>query len=129
MDIEKLREFCLSLPQVEECFPFNEDSLVFKVGGKMFLLTSLAEYRWINVKCDPQRIEELRERYPEVTPGYHMSKRHWNSVEPESGLDDALIERWIVQSYLLVADALPKRLRDGLPGLEDLREKYGKEAE
>ena len=127
MDIEKLREFCLSLPQTEECFPFGEDYLVFKVSGKMFLLTSLAGYRWINLKCDPAEAEELRERYPEVTPGYHMNKRHWNSVEPESGLDDGLIERWIVRSYLLAAGSLPRRVRDGIPGLDSLREKYGRD--
>ena len=77
MDILELREYCLALPLAEETTPFDEMTLVYKVAGKMFLLTDMADFRWINVKCDPDRAVELRDRYAEVKEGYHMNKRHW----------------------------------------------------
>jgi predicted DNA-binding protein (MmcQ/YjbR family) len=81
MDIEQLREFCLSKPEVEECFPFGPTTLVFKVNGKIFLLASLeSQPLQINVKCDPEEAIELREQYPAVIPGYHMNKKWWNTV-------------------------------------------------
>ena len=81
MDILELREYCLALPLAEETTPFDEMTLVYKVAGKMFLLTDMADFRWINVKCDPDRAVELRDRYAEVKEGYHMNKRHWNTVD------------------------------------------------
>lgn len=81
MDILELRRYCLSLPLAEECTPFDETTLVFKIGGKMFCYTDMVEFRWIAVKCDPDRAVLLRERYPElVTPAFHSNKRHWNGT-------------------------------------------------
>ncbi len=112
MDTTDIREFCLSLPETEETLPFDETTLVYKVGGKMFLLTDMTDRGWINVKCDPDRAIELRERYPdEVVPGYHMNKRHWNTVRTDGDLPESLIRRWIEDSYWLVVGSLPKARR------------------
>jgi predicted DNA-binding protein (MmcQ/YjbR family) len=96
---------------VTEEFPFGSDTLVFKVMGKMFVLTSL-EYRplQINVKCDPESATELRERYAEVTPAYHMNKKHWNSVETGGSLREKEILKMIDDSYDLVVSSLPKKI-------------------
>lgn len=84
MDILELRRYCLSLPLAEECTPFDETTLVFKIGGKMFCYTDMVEFRWIAVKCDPDRAVLLRERYPElVTPAFHSNKRHWNGIRTD----------------------------------------------
>lgn len=114
MDILELREYCLSLPLAEETLPFDEWSLVYKVEGKMFLLTDMQDFHWINIKCDPDRTIELRERYPEVKPGYHMNKRHWNTIEMCGDLPDKLIKAWIFDSYRLVIDKLPRSKREPL---------------
>ena len=90
MDILELRRYCLSLPLAEECTPFDETTLVFKIGGKMFCYTDMVEFRWIAVKCDPDRAVLLRERYPElVTPAFHSNKRHWNGIRTDGDLPDA----------------------------------------
>ncbi|HZF99832.1 MAG TPA: MmcQ/YjbR family DNA-binding protein [Chitinophagales bacterium] len=116
MNIEFLREFCLSKPGVTEGFPFDEDALVFKVMGKMFLLMSLgSKPLTMNVKCDPGLAVELRERYPEaVTGAFHMNKKHWNSVNCESGLIDDELKEMIDHSYALVVKGLPKKDREKL---------------
>lgn len=103
MNIETLRDHCLALDDVEECFPFDETTLVFKVKGKIFLLTDLEGELAINVKCDPTLAVELRERYNAVTPGYHMNKKHWNTVMIDGSVPDRLIFDWIDHSYQLVA--------------------------
>ncbi|GAB3197551.1 putative DNA-binding protein (MmcQ/YjbR family) [Pontibacter aydingkolensis] len=110
MNIEELRDYCLAKKGVTEELPFDEDTLVFKVGGKMFALCSISEYQsGIALKCDPQKAIELREQYPnQVKPGYHMSKVHWNTVLPENGLPVQLICSWIDDSYQLVASKLTK---------------------
>ena len=116
MNIETLRNYCLSKPGVTESFPFDEDTLVFKVLGKMFLLVSLSERPLtMNVKCDPELATELRERHPHAVYGaYHMNKKHWNSVNCESDLlDDELVEM-IDHSYALVLKGLPKKDRERL---------------
>ena len=112
MHIEQFRDYCLSLPGVEETTPFGPDVLVMKVMGKMFALTGLNddEFR-INLKCDPDRALELREEYPEIIPGWHMSKVHWNTVYCEQGLSDELILELIDHSYDLVAASLKKNLQ------------------
>jgi len=102
MDIETFREFCLSLPEVTEEFPFGPDTLVYKVNGKVFVLTNLELFTSFNVKCDPEEAIELRERYPAVRPGYHMNKKHWNTVELDNTVSDKLLKEWIVKSYNLV---------------------------
>lgn len=105
MNVESIREFALHLPDVEETFPFGESTLVFKTGGKIFLLLSLdADPLQFNVKCDPEKAIELRETYPEaVLPGYHMNKKHWNTIIVDGALSTKLIQEFITDSYQLVA--------------------------
>ncbi len=112
--MEELREHCLRKPGAEECFPFGEETLVFKVGGKVFLIASLTEGNQFNVKCDPERAVELRERHEEVQAGYHMNKRHWNTVRMDGALKAKEIREMIDHSYAIVVDALPKKLREKL---------------
>lgn len=112
MDIEKLREYCLSKKRVDETFPFGEDTLVFKVCGKMFALTSLSEPDRVSLKCEPEIALELRERYPAVKPGYHMSKKHWNTILFDGSIPEQLILDWIDHSYERVVAGLPKRLKE-----------------
>jgi predicted DNA-binding protein (MmcQ/YjbR family) len=120
MNIEELREFCLSLPYAEETFPFDQYTLVFKVGGKMFGLTGLDSPELsINLKCDPDKATELRERYPAVQPGYHMSKKHWNTVFIDGSIPRKQIEEWIIESYQLVLNSLPRKIRDEI--MKDLK--------
>lgn len=115
MHIEELRSFCLNLPGAEESFPFDNSTLVFKVGGKMFLLTGLDQPELsFNVKCNPELALELREKYPAVQPGYHMSKVHWNTVLVDGSLPKALLQEWILASYHLVIASLPKKIRENL---------------
>ncbi len=103
MDIEQLREYCLGKPLVEELLPFGPDTLVFKVNGKIFLLTSLdAPQLQFNVKCNPELAEELREQYPCVIPGYHMNKKHWNTIIVDGSVSTQLLKEWIDHSYNLV---------------------------
>jgi len=111
MNIEDLRNICLSLPQVTEEFPFDNDTLVFKVAGKMFALTSLSDPSSVNLKCEPEKAIELRERYNGITPGYHMNKKHWNTVMMKGDYSDSLLKEWIIESYNLVYNKLPKKLK------------------
>jgi predicted DNA-binding protein (MmcQ/YjbR family) len=112
VNIEEFRNYCLAKAGSTEELPFDEDTLVFKVCGKMFALCSISDFEaGINLKCDPEKANELRELYFQVKPGYHMSKVHWNTVLPESGLPDKLILQWIDDSYLLVASKLTKALK------------------
>ena len=109
MDLAQFREYCLGKACATEGMPFGPDVLVFKIGGKMFALAALDEMPTIvNLKCDPDLALELRDRYEQVTPGYHMNKRHWNSVEIEGGIPDATLRKMIDHSYDLVAKKLPK---------------------
>ncbi|WP_116106588.1 MmcQ/YjbR family DNA-binding protein [Lewinella sp. IMCC34191] len=113
MDILEFRQYCLNMPAVTETMPFGPGTLVMKVAGKMFALTGLdeADFR-INLKCDPQRAVELRDRYPEIIPGWHMSKKHWNTVHVENGaLPDTLVRELIDHSYDLVVADMTKKLR------------------
>ena len=116
MDILEFRDYCLSLPGTDECTPFDETTLVFKVGGKMYTLTDMERFEWINVKCDPDRAIELREQYAGVIPGVHMNKRHWNTVNVTGDLPDKLIRGWVRDSYDLVVDGLPRKVRDTIAG-------------
>jgi len=112
MNIESLRKYCLSLKGATEGLPFGEDALVFKIGGKMFALTSLEGPLWVNLKCDPEEAIELREKFPQVTPGYHMNKKHWNTVNIDDTIPDKLIHEWIDESYRLVVSSLPRKVRN-----------------
>jgi predicted DNA-binding protein (MmcQ/YjbR family) len=104
MNIETLREYCLSKPGVEETTPFGPDTLVYKVTGKMFLLTGLDEEQLsFNVKCEPDKAIELREEYDCVQPGYHMNKKHWNTIIVDGSVPGKQLKEWIDHSYELVA--------------------------
>jgi predicted DNA-binding protein (MmcQ/YjbR family) len=103
MNIESLREYCLAKAGAEESLPFGPDTLVYKVNGKIFLLTGLDEEQLsINVKCDPDRAIELREEFSCVRPGYHMNKKHWNTVVVDGTVSSKQLKEWIDHSYDLV---------------------------
>ena len=118
MNIEEFRNYCLLKKGVEETFPFDEVTLVFKVMGKMFALTGLAaeEFR-VNLKCDPERAMELREEYPDIIPGWHMNKKHWNTVYFERELEYSLLTELIDHSYDMVVKGLRKKDRELLKNL------------
>ena len=110
MNIEILRDYCLAKPDVEESLPFGPDVLVFKVGGKMFLLCSLdSENFTFNVKCDPELAIELRERHDCVQPGYHMNKQHWNTIVVDGSVSTQQLKEWIDHSYELVNKTSTKK--------------------
>lgn len=112
MNIEELREYCLQKPGATEGLPFGEDTLVFKVGEKIFLLTSLDTGNRFNAKCDPERAIELREQFDEIIPGYHMNKKHWNTVYMNGQLTRKQLNELIDHSYELVLSSLPKKLQE-----------------
>ena len=115
MNIEELREYCISKAHVEEAFPFDEETLVFKAGGKIFLLVDInGNPVSFNVKCDPERAVELREQHSFILPGYHMNKKHWNTVTCEKGVSKKLLKDLIDHSYDLVIKSLPKKDREKL---------------
>ena len=111
MDIEKLREYCLSKNNATEDFPFDESTLAFRIKGKMFCLIDVENPGTINLKCDPERALELREEYEEIIPGFHMNKKHWNTVDISGTLKDNFICELIDHSYDLVVKTLPKKLK------------------
>jgi predicted DNA-binding protein (MmcQ/YjbR family) len=116
MNIQQLYEFCLSKKGVTEHFPFDEDTLVFKVGGKMFCLASLKEWEAgnpsLNLKCNPERAIELREQYEAIKPGYHMSNVHWNTVSVNTDVPQKVLIDLINHSYDLVFSSLTKKLQE-----------------
>jgi len=103
MNIESLREYCISKRDVTESFPFGDDTLVFKTHGRIFALVNLEGDLSINLKCDPGLAIELRERYSSVMPGYHMNKKHWNTVRIDGSVPDRELFSWIDHSYDLVS--------------------------
>jgi predicted DNA-binding protein (MmcQ/YjbR family) len=103
MNIEILREYCISKKNVTESLPFGDDTLVFKTEGRIFALVNLEGDLSINLKCDPARAIELRERYLSVTPGYHMNKKHWNTIYVDGTVPDKEIFSWVDHSYSLVS--------------------------
>ena len=117
MNIEELREYCISKKGVTESFPFDKVTLVFKVTNKMYALTNLDGELSINLKCDPDKVIRLREEYSSVLPGYHMNKKHWNTVMIDGSISTVLVKEWIDSSYDLVVLSLPKKLRDELKNL------------
>lgn len=112
MNLEELREYCLQKPGVTEGLPFGEDTLVFKVGEKLFLLTGIQSGDRFNVKCDPELAIELRERYTEVQPGYHMNKKLWNTVYMDGALTRKQLHEMIDHSYDLIFKSLPKKIQE-----------------
>lgn len=123
MDIQQYFEFCFSKKSVTEHFPFDEDTLVFKVGGKMFALSSLSEWEKgtpsVNLKCDPERAEDLRAQFDGIKPGHHMSKVHWNTVLINRDVPDAVLRQLINDSYDLILKSLPKKMQMEIQGSGD----------
>ncbi|MDG2431053.1 MmcQ/YjbR family DNA-binding protein [Flavobacterium sp.] len=121
MNLELFYEYCLSKQGVTEHFPFDEDTIVFKVGGKMFALSSLKKWEEgtpsVNLKCDPDRGEELRAQYDDIVPGWHMSKVHWNTVKINNDLPDNMVKELIDHSYELVFKSLTKKMREEMSKL------------
>ena len=118
MYIEDLRDYCKSLKGVTEDFPFDESTLAFRVMEKIFALMNIySEDLSINLKCDPERAIELREHHPDITPGFHMNKKHWNTVRCEGELQNDLIRELIDHSYELIVNKLPKTKRNELENM------------
>ena len=117
MNIEGFRKYCLSKKGVTEEFPFDNNTLVFKVMGKMFALTDIESFEGINLKCEPELAAQLREEYAAVQPGFHMNRTHWNTVVMDGTISDKLLRLWIDGSYDLVAASLPKKDQQILKGL------------
>ncbi|MEM6261594.1 MAG: MmcQ/YjbR family DNA-binding protein [Bacteroidota bacterium] len=114
MDIEQVRLHCLSKKSVTEGFPFGEETLVFKVEGKMFALIPLEKADRISLKCDPEYVVELREKHEEITSAWHMNKKHWNTVILTGNLPDTLVKHLVNHSYERVVAKLPKSVRQKL---------------
>lgn len=114
MNIEDLRNYCISKKGVTESFPFDEKTLVFKTMNKMFMLTNLEGDLTINLKCNPEKAIILREQYSAVIPGYHMNKKHWNTVIIDCTINNSLIKEWIDHSYDLVVNSLSGKQKEEL---------------
>lgn len=111
MNIETLRKYCLSKKGVHEDFPFDDTTLVFKVLDKMFALTNLEDDFFVNLKCEPNKAIILREEYDAVIPGFHMNKRHWNTIKIDGTISDKTVKEWINDSYNLVIAKMTKKDR------------------
>lgn len=114
MDIVSFREYCLSKPNVTESLPFDDNTLVFKLNGKMFALADIEPGESCNLKCDPERAIELRSEFHSVNPGYHMNKKHWNTVDLQGDVDDTLLKELIDHSYQLVFEKFSKKIQKEL---------------
>jgi len=117
LDLENFRKYCLNKKGVTEEFPFGEQTLVYKVMGKIFAITSFDIPFRVNLKCDPETAVELRERYEEVLPGYHMNKKHWNTVIFDGMIPEKLLKEMTDDSYDLIVKSLTSKLRDELSKL------------
>ena len=109
MNIQQYREFCIKKKGVTEEFPFDQETLVFKVCGKIFALTNVDSFSSLNLKCDPEEAVILREKYPCVQPGYHMNKKHLNTILLDGSVPDKLLLQWIDDSYHCVVKGLPTK--------------------
>lgn len=110
MNIESVREYCLSLPQTTEDFPFDETTLAFRIAGKIFAMIDLENTEWFVLKCNPERAIELRENYMDIAPAWHMNKKYWNQLNLYGALPDKLIRTLICHSYNEVVKKIPKRV-------------------
>ena len=115
MNIESVRDYCLSLPMATEDFPFDETTLVFRVCGKIFAMVDLDDTEWFVLKCDPDYAIELRDRHTEIATAYHMNKKHWNQLNLFGMLPDELVQSLIRHSYNLVVSKLPRKVKDANP--------------
>ncbi len=118
MELDFFYQYCLSKKGVTEHFPFDQETLVFKVGDKMFALSSLKSWEngmpSVNLKCNPEKALELRATFESIQPGYHMNKKHWNTVTISSEISDQLLKELIDHSYELVFNSLPKKLQEAI---------------
>lgn len=114
MNIEEFRDYCIKKKGVTEHFPFDQNTLVFKVMGKMFALADVETFDFINLKSEPEKAVELREKYQGIKPSYHMSKIHWNSVYVNTDVSDRLVFELVDDSYKLVVSSLTKKLKEEL---------------
>ncbi|MEJ6598598.1 MAG: MmcQ/YjbR family DNA-binding protein [Crocinitomicaceae bacterium] len=114
MNVESFRDYCLSKHGATESFPFDQNTIAFKIGGKLFALAGIELFASINLKCDPERSLELRETYSGIKPGFHMNKKHWNTLTVESDVPNQLLFELIDHSLDLVYKSLTKKIRDGL---------------
>lgn len=119
MNIEAFRNYCIQKKGVTEETPFGPDTLVFKVMNKVFAITDINTFELINLKCDPERAVLLREEYDAIIPGYHMNKKHWNSLVMNGSLSDTLIHELIDHSYELIVRSLTKKLQQELASLDN----------
>lgn len=117
MDIEALRDYCLSLPLATEDFPFDDTTLAFRVLGRIFAMIDLEDTYWFVLKCQPDRALSLRDVHPEITPAWHMNKRHWNQINLYGSLPDPLIRSLIRHSYAEVVKKIPHKLRNDNPAV------------
>lgn len=114
MNSEEVYAMCMEFPYAQATLPFDDSTLVFKVGGKMFALYPLEKPHFILVKCDPERAIELRERYPEINAAWHMNKKHWNQIDLTGSLSHSFIKELVAHSYDLVMAKLPRKTKDEL---------------
>jgi predicted DNA-binding protein (MmcQ/YjbR family) len=111
MTITFFREYCLAKPGTSEDTPFDENTLCLRVGGKIFAILDIDQFESVNLKCDPERAAELREQFPGIRPGYHMNKKHWNTVMADGSVPDKLILELADHSYELVLNSLPSKVK------------------
>lgn len=114
MNLNDILEYCERLKGSQEKMPFGEDNLVYTVHDKMFIIIDIADFSMINLKCDPEYAIELRERYEHIIPGYHMNKKHWNSIIFPNSIPSSIIKDLILHSYQLIVKSLPKKIRENL---------------
>ena len=117
MNIEEFRDFCLSFKGATEDLPFDNNTLVFKVMNKMYALIDIDEYNYTNLKCEPQKCEELRNEYNSINSGFHMSKKHWVSVKTDGSIPDKILKELITNSYNLIVSKLTKNKKLNLKTL------------
>ncbi|WP_291784034.1 MmcQ/YjbR family DNA-binding protein [Cecembia sp.] len=114
MDLIYFRDYCLAKPGTSEDTPFDENTLCFRVGKKIFAITDILDFESVNLKCDPEYAIELREKFPGIQPGYHMNKKHWNTVSANGSVPDSLILKLTDHSYELIFSSLPKKVKEEL---------------
>ena len=117
MDIESIREYCLSLPKVTEDFPFDDTTLVFRIGGKIFAIMDLEDASKLTLKSDPNQALILRDKYSEISGAWHMNKKYWNQLNLYGQLSDTLVKQLIRHSYSEVVKKFPKRRQQEFPNL------------
>jgi len=116
MNIETFREYCLAKPGVTEDTPFDQNTLCFRIGNKIFAILDIDKFESVNLKCDPERAVLLREKYDGIRPGYHMNKKHWNTISCDGYLAASIVLELVDHSYALVYSSLPKKLKEEING-------------